>query len=164
MKWRGKEIGNPTLEQIREYVRTHNLACDPQDVFIHYSKRGFLTAKGRQIKSIEAMCDSFNGLYLSRQRKEIRETNIQADNLKTNNPIEITGYKPYAEQLKDYRWLAFRKFVLTVRGSKCEVCGAKKCLNIHHILYHPGHFAWEYNVKEVMVLCTECHKKVHNIE
>lgn len=68
----------------------------------------------------------------------------------------------YSEQLKDLRWLAFRKCVLSIRGARCELCGNTKTLQIHHPVYINGRKAWEYTCNEVVVLCRDCHKAVHN--
>lgn len=70
----------------------------------------------------------------------------------------------YSNQLNDERWKAFRWFVMKVRGSACEICKATKNLQVHHIKYTKGARAWEYNVNEVMVVCKDCHKKLHNIK
>ena len=37
-------------------------------------------------------------------------------------------------------------------------------LNIHHPFYTKGKLAWQYNPTDMMVLCHDCHKKIHNIE
>lgn len=77
---------------------------------------------------------------------------------------EKESYIPYDEQLKDKKWEAFRKFIFAVRGKKCEKCGSTKILQVHHPKYVYGRKAWEYTCNEVMVLCKECHEKVHNIK
>lgn len=163
MTLKGREIGDPTLKQVEDYIKNHNLVCDPKETFDYYSKRGFLTVKGNPIKSLEAMCASYNGVVLERERKRNRDENCIQEVI-FKSPTQISDNPSYAEQLNDKRWHAFRQFVLTVRGAKCEFCGAKKNLNIHHLLYHQGCKAWEYNVLEVRVLCHQCHKKVHNIQ
>lgn len=73
-------------------------------------------------------------------------------------------WKPYDEQLHDKKWLAFRKFIFEVRGKRCEMCGEKDRLQVHHPKYRKGALAWEYNCNEVQVLCRDCHKAVHGIK
>ena len=164
MRYKGKEIGQPSLQQIEEFVAKCHMVCKAIDIYNHYKKNGFLNKKGNPIQTLESMCNTYNGIIVNRERKEIREREL--GKLKSNPvaPTQISEYKPYSEQLNDNRWLAFRQFVLIVRGAKCEVCGAKKNLNIHHLHYNSGSKAWEYNVNEVMVLCHDCHKKIHNIK
>ena len=68
----------------------------------------------------------------------------------------------YAEQLKDKRWHAFREFVFEVRGRRCEMCGAERNLQVHHPIYKNRN-AWEYSYHEVMVLCRDCHERIHGL-
>lgn len=70
-------------------------------------------------------------------------------------------FSPYSKQLKDNRWKAFRDFVFSVRGKKCEICGSTSILSVHHIEYKKGAKAWEYTVNDVMVVCSQCHSKLH---
>lgn len=159
MKYKGIEIGEPTLNQIEEYVKRKGFSFDAKDVYIHYRGMGFKTQKGSPIISLEAMCNSYNGAFISNKRdsecSEIQEME--------SNQKQIFDYSPYKEQLNDIRWKFFRDFVFVVRGKKCEVCGSTKHLQIHHLHYNKNCFAWEYNVKEVIVLCDQCHRKVHNL-
>lgn len=76
---------------------------------------------------------------------------------------EQQQYDTYKEQLEDVRWKAFRDFVFVVRGCKCEQCGATAKLQVHHPKYIRGRKAWEYTCNEVMVVCKDCHEKIHNI-
>ena len=69
---------------------------------------------------------------------------------------------PYEEQLKDKRWETFRKFIFSVRGRKCEICGGNHILQVHHPKYKSGCLAWEYTCNEVMVVCRHCHEIIHH--
>lgn len=69
----------------------------------------------------------------------------------------------YNNQLKSKEWKDFRKEVFKIKGKKCEICGSTNHLNIHHPFYTKGKLAWEYNPSDMMVLCHDCHKKIHNI-
>lgn len=79
-----------------------------------------------------------------------------------------TVKQKYHTDLKDQRWKAFREFIFTVRGCKCEKCGSEEALVVHHgtcekPIYHRGYsHPWEYNCNEVVVLCNSCHNKLHN--
>lgn len=79
-------------------------------------------------------------------------------------PKKVKEKFSYAEQLKDKKWLAFRKFIFAVRGKACEMCGSTKILQVHHPKYKYGRKAWEYTCNDVIVLCQKCHEKVHNIK
>lgn len=70
----------------------------------------------------------------------------------------------YNRQLKSKEWKNFRKKVFKIKGKKCEICGSTKQLNIHHPFYTKGKLAWQYNPSDMMVLCRDCHKNIHNIK
>ena len=70
---------------------------------------------------------------------------------------------PYEEQLKDQRWYAFRKKVFALKGHKCALCGTTENLQVHHPKYSGDYskYAWEYDPKYMVVLCYDCHMKIH---
>ena len=70
----------------------------------------------------------------------------------------------YKEQLNDLRWLKKREQVFKLKGRKCSVCGATHNLQIHHLRYLNGKYAWEYKMKDLVVLCDSCHKHKHCID
>lgn len=67
----------------------------------------------------------------------------------------------YQQELKRPEWKAFREQVLEERGRECEKCGSKNHLEIHHTKYYRAHRPWEYDINDVMVLCSECHQLLH---
>lgn len=69
MKYNDKEIGIPTLEQIKEYIMRNNIKINAIDVYEKYSKKGWLNNKGLPIKTLESMVNSFNGVVLTRKKK-----------------------------------------------------------------------------------------------
>ena len=156
MKYKGEEIGIPTYEQIVEYVKRENFSFAPADCYAYFKEREWKTSKGYYFSSLEVACNVYNSIHIQRKRNE------KIDEEK----LDVSSYKrsPYKEQLLDKRWRAFRNFVFTIRGEKCENCGTKKNLHIHHLRYYNGYNAWDYSVKDVVVLCSKCHKKVHNIQ
>ena len=89
---------------------------------------------------------------------------LESFELKRKDRVIKKEYISYDEQLKDKRWEAFRRFIFAVRGRKCEKCGSTKTLQVHHPKYKYGRMAWEYTCKEVIVLCRDCHEKVHNLK
>lgn len=82
---------------------------------------------------------------------------------------ELQAYKKrkrqkyYEHLLEDKRWKEFRLKVLSERGSKCECCGGTDILQIHHTFYMRGKMPWEYDIKDMRVLCRTCHKKIHHL-
>ena len=100
--------------------------------------------------------------FISSVFQKGRETLNHKIEEKIENATE--GHQLYKDQLKDPRWDAFKKFVLIVRKRRCEICGSKEGLQVHHPQYIAGRKAWEYTCNEVQVLCRDCHRKVHNIK
>ena len=79
---------------------------------------------------------------------------------------EIDSHKRkeyYNRLLEDKRWKEFRLKVMSERGNKCECCGGTNILQIHHTFYIGGKMPWEYDIKDMRVLCKKCHQRIHNI-
>ena len=166
MTYKGDNIiGKPSLGLIQVYIEEKSLGLiTPQEVFDYWDKKDWLTKKGSEVKTLEAAINVYNSIVVQRFFKKEKckiKTKIQKIE-KTNK--QRKPYAKYEEQLKDNKWKAFRWFVLKVRGESCEICGETKNLQVHHIKYIPNKMAWEYNVTQVMVVCRECHKKIHNIK
>lgn len=153
MKYRNKEIGEPTIGQIQEYCKRMKFQFNPYDCYAHYKAQEWKTNKGTELVSLETMCNVYNGSFVSSKRKQ-----------KKDNFTELSYEgSPYKDQLLDLRWRLFREFAIVARGGMCENCGSKKNLVIHHPRYFNGYNAWDYSVKHVVCLCDKCHKKVHGL-
>ena len=177
MKFKGMEIGlEPTMNQIEVYICEKSFNIEAKDVYDHYKSLKWCTRKGTPLVSVEAMVDSYNGVYIYRllkkqKHKELKDArNGRKGSVKQIiNAIKVQNnkkkpYTEYEDQLNDYRWKAFRQFVFTVRGKECEMCGCKRTLQVHHLEYKNNMRAWEYGVNDVMVVCDQCHKKIHKIQ
>lgn len=73
--------------------------------------------------------------------------------------------KEYKEALKDGRWQIRKTEIMQRDGFACVKCGASASdgvvLNIHHLNYYPDRNPWEYEDKDLITLCEDCHKKEH---
>ncbi|MDP1594149.1 MAG: hypothetical protein Q8L80_07895 [Gallionella sp.] len=70
--------------------------------------------------------------------------------------------KTYSEKLKDPRWQKLRLEVMNANGFCCEICGdAESTLHVHHKEYLKGHEVWEYEVRQLSVVCESCHAAEH---
>ena len=97
------------------------------------------------------------------QEIQRQETDVQVIcNREYNKAHPEDASMKYVDQLNDARWYAFRKFIFYIRGKRCELCGSEDTVQVHHPHYITGRKAWEYNCNEVVVLCRECHKVIHN--
>lgn len=66
----------------------------------------------------------------------------------------------YDDFLKTDYWKSVRKEKLRQCGCKCQICGAKNNLHVHHNSYI--HHGDEYNhLEDLIVLCKECHNLFH---
>ncbi len=66
--------------------------------------------------------------------------------------------KQYRKYLKSGKWKAIRKRLFKVRGRKCEKCGSKSKIHVHHLTYE--RVGGNELGSDLQVLC-ELH---HNIE
>lgn len=168
MKYQGKEIGIPTLEQIQEYISKKGFVVTAKEVYERFSKKNWETNKKKPIKSIEAMVNSWNGVKVAsinfvKKPKLKNKKDSKKEECKTRKNKRFTPI-PYSEQLKHPKWKSFREKVFKVRGMKCERCHSTDNLQIHHIKYKHKRYAWEYSTNEVLVLCSKCHKRIHGLD
>jgi hypothetical protein len=68
---------------------------------------------------------------------------------------------PYEEYLKTKHWKNKSKKCKIYAGFKCQKCGSKDNLAAHHLTYI--RLGKEY-YKDLICLCGECHKKIHNLK
>lgn len=155
MTYNKVEIGIPTVEQIQECANKCGYKFNAYDCFAYFKAKDWKTEKGRDYWSLEFACTVYNGVAIYKQQKKVDESNF--------NTLSYEG-SPYKEQLLDKRWRLFREFAIVARGGVCENCGSKKNLVIHHPHYIDGYNAWDYSVRDVVCLCNNCHKKIHNVK
>lgn len=96
--------------------------------------------------------------------KEEKERKTDLDVYKNKMRYKKRKTFPYSKQLKDKRWFAFREKVFKKKGRFCEICGSTENLQVHHKKYRYPLLAWEYKMKDVMVLCRRCHAEIHGIK
>lgn len=61
----------------------------------------------------------------------------------------------------DY-WRYIRKLKLTQSRCKCQICGSKEGLNVHHNSY-AHHYKEHKHLEDLVVLCRKCHEIFHDI-
>lgn len=66
----------------------------------------------------------------------------------------------YSKYLQTGHWRDLRSAKLESCGSKCEVCGKKTKLEVHHLRYDPH----QERLTDLQVLCEDHHYLVHTIE
>lgn len=71
-------------------------------------------------------------------------------------------FRNYSAQLEHKFWKEKSSYIKEKSGQKCIKCGSGKNLQVHHIEYHKGCLAWEYEDEYLECLCGSCHMKEHN--
>jgi len=67
----------------------------------------------------------------------------------------------YRKYLKSYQWKNIKEQVITKVHNKCELCGSRNNLVVHHIKY-PKVLGTE-TLNDLQCLCDDCHNvKCHN--
>ena len=115
-------------------------------------------------KKLYYKIDSIPKKGRTKKQKQIRKKLRRSFTAQVLKDIESHKRKEYYNRLlKDERWKEFRLKVLSERGNKCECCGGTDILQIHHTFYISGKMPWEYDIKDMRVLCKKCHQRIHNI-
>lgn len=70
----------------------------------------------------------------------------------------------YSDKLKDPRWQKKRLEIMQRDGFACQLCGDNKiaALTVHHKEYKKNTDPWDYDNDQLITLCEDCHKKIHN--
>lgn len=78
-----------------------------------------------------------------------------------DNAINFAKNMDYKDFLNSTYWKVLSYSVKKKRGDKCEKCGSKINLNVHHLTYrHRGN---EINhLDDLVCLCSNCHAKIHH--
>lgn len=74
---------------------------------------------------------------------------------------DIMKKMSYYESLLDQRWREKRKTILHRDNHTCKRCQKQGVvLEVHHRLYKNGLMAWEYENKDLISLCNQCHSDI----
>lgn len=69
----------------------------------------------------------------------------------------------YSDKLKNPKWQKKRLEILNLKEFKCELCQSEEQeLHVHHRFYIKGREPWQYDNDVFQVLCSNCHKNVHD--
>lgn len=73
----------------------------------------------------------------------------------------------YEELLKSPKWLKKRKYILEKYGNICSICKSTSNLQVHHLYYEKDSNGkwknpWNYPDDAFVVLCSKCHKEIHD--
>jgi hypothetical protein len=69
----------------------------------------------------------------------------------------------YKEQIKHPKWQKKRLEILERDNFTCCDCtSCEKTLNVHHLKYEKNRFIWDYHNDDLITLCQDCHKSIHD--
>lgn len=154
-----------TIEEIDSFLHGRRIPylVTLEQVIDYWGKKNWLTLKGQKVSTVSVAVNVANSHYVELQRKS-NAIGYKDKSEKNNKEKEwLNNKSPYYEQLNTPQWKAYREFIFTVRGRSCEICGHRKNLHIHHLSYINNRFAWEYLPNEVLVVCGNCHRNIHNL-
>ena len=66
--------------------------------------------------------------------------------------------KKYHAYLKSLEWMVKREGLFTSRGKRCELCGAMKYIQVHHLTYDN---IYNEPLEDLLLVCRDCHKGIH---
>ncbi len=76
--------------------------------------------------------------------------------------LENTHYCEYKNAYHNYlesdQWSNIRNIVLMRAKYKCEKCGGKENLDVHHLNYKS---VFDESLKDLLLLCRSCHNNQH---
>jgi hypothetical protein len=74
----------------------------------------------------------------------------------------MDGKQEYRKYLNSMKWAGIRAGIISSRGCRCESCGSKEQLQVHHLRYPK---VWgEEKPEDLQVLCRKCHCAAHGIK
>lgn len=118
---------------------------------------GYIT--GVYASECKVICDKKDNDIPERQALPLHETTM-ALSIETHTEIaRLKGLK-YETYLKSKHWALTRKKLLKERGSFCENCNQRNCLDVHHVHYETR---GEETSSDLIVLCHKCHGQLHTL-
>ena len=182
MKYKGIEIGIPSKNQMVECAKHFGLQVQVDKIYKSYSADGWSVLRNKPKETLEefmrrvARKRKFQTEAYKEKRK--KKSKDPSSTVRTSHKVKLAvfnisaeerdrryraGMPSYDDQLHMKEWYEFRELVLKQKGYRCEMCGDYKHLQIHHKKYVSGHYAWEYPLTNMIVLCGDCHKALHGI-
>lgn len=149
-----KEIGKkPTLEQLTIRIWQKKLNVSSIRMYDYYERRNWKKKNGDPLKDLDSAIGIFNTIdVFKRKSGELQEEKHLLQNTD--------------------EWKNFTKRIHRIYQNRCNKCGCKDHLEVHHKFYYyakgkveiPARLPWEYDMDEVESLCRRCHDKEQKVK
>ncbi len=158
-------------ENHASYVPSHRRAICTKAFIDEFCRKYKFTIKeliSRWVIAKTSLADYSERKTNTRNRKRIaRKRKVQNSTFTSKSRItalkSLFGNLSYENQLKTKEWKDKRVHIFKLKGHKCSICGVSHNLQIHHLRYISGHLAWEYDDKDLIVVCKQCHQRIHGL-
>lgn len=78
-----------------------------------------------------------------------------------SKPVEKKFSDFYLQHLASEKWAAFRDRIIEDRGAKCERCGLRGSVQVHHKTYRR---LGNEKPEDVSLYCKPCHAFIHEVK
>lgn len=149
----GKEV---TEETIKKYIELKNYVS---------KKRNTKRNEQRQTRLFKNRFLTIGSNYCASKTSKGQIARIKNADRKFNRKEIIKTIKsmPYRDFLKTPYWKMIARYEKETAGMKCFLCGSSDILNVHHTTYK-NHGNEINHLEDLMTVCRECHKAIHNIK
>ena len=128
--------------------------------------REFRTAK----ESLKKYIPFVSIVYKGTPRKTFYDLDIEIFESKVSveskeKPLtksKVDKFDSYKEYLQTSQWKTIAQKVRKRDGFKCVECDSKESLQVHHTTYE-NIFNENSHLDDLICVCNECHKEIHNI-
>lgn len=107
--------------------------------------------KPSQFKTLRAY-DKYAIMMLKKKKKKRKKKTVIKMSVKKNNK--------YHKYLLSDEWANLKIDLFKKRGKICERCLSNDKIHVHHLTYKN---IFNEDPKDLLILCSKCHKKEHKI-
>lgn len=136
----------PSEELLKEFIRA--------DSDVRYiNSQAYIT------NYLDPQLNWYNFVSTEKQMLKLQSVEVNWDIIADYINHQLT----YTEFLHTAYWNGISNSIKANSNFKCELCGSKYKLNVHHKTYK--HHGYELqHMEDLICVCEDCHKNLHNIK